>query len=322
MGNYENEYKELEAEKKAAQAAVDQAYGEAISGAEQGYQDQIDALEQYKNTQMELQNQQTNQALKEIEQQRELADKNYQREQSGAYVDWQKQSNKYGADAEAMAASGLANTGYSESSQVRMYNTYQNRVSTARESFTLAMQNYDNAMTNARLQNSSALAEIAFQTLLQQTQLAIQGFQYKNSLVIELANKKQSIDNEYYQRYLDLAKRLEEPETPDLGSGGNISGSGNFDTNLGDKQPNINKSFTLVQYGASAGSGSGEDNSGKLTYSDVAVTAADLRKKGAKPQEIWQYINSIVNSGMYIPNVNVDQDMRELVAGYVGQMGR
>jgi hypothetical protein len=50
--------------------------------------------------------------------------------------------------------------------------------------------NYDNAIKEARLQNSATLAEIAFQTYQKSLELSLQGFQYKNSLISELTDKK------------------------------------------------------------------------------------------------------------------------------------
>ena len=123
-------------------------------------------------------------------------------------VDWQKQSNAYGANAEAMAAQGMAKSGYAESSQVSMYNTYQNRVATAREAYNLAVINYNNSIKDAQLQNNSILAEIAYETLQKQLELSLQGFQYKNQLVLELADKKREINNTYYSRYQDVLKQI------------------------------------------------------------------------------------------------------------------
>ena len=107
-----------------------------------------------------------------------------------------------------MAAAGLQNSGFSESAQVSMYNAYQNRISTARESYMLAIQNYDNSMKDAMLQNSTALAQIAHDALQKQLELALEGFQYKNNLIIEQTNKKLEVENQYYNRYQDVLAQI------------------------------------------------------------------------------------------------------------------
>ena len=164
--NYEDpKFQQVEADKNVAMNEMNNTYDNMISQSDKYYQDQINATKDFANTQQQLQQQNTDFAIEQVEQQKAQAEKDYTKEQSGAYVDWQKQSNQYGATAEAQAAQGLNNTGYSESSQVSMYNTYQNRVATARESYNKAVLNYDNAIKDAQLQNNSKLAEIAFQAL-------------------------------------------------------------------------------------------------------------------------------------------------------------
>ena len=176
--------------------------------AQKYYQAQIDASKQWEAQQRELQNQQTELAISQINQQKEQTTKDYDREQSGAYVDWQKQSNSYGVKAEQQASAGMQNTGYSESSQVSMYNTYQNRVATARESYNTAIQNYNNSIAQARMQNSIALAEISYQALQSQLELSLQGFQYKNQLILDKMDKKTEAQNTYHNYYQDVLNQI------------------------------------------------------------------------------------------------------------------
>jgi len=207
--NYNDErFAKVESDKNAALNEIDKTYGEMIGQSDKYYQDQINTSKEWADKQTQLQNQQTDFAIKKIEQQKEQAKKDYTKEQAGAYVDWQKQSDPYGANAEKMASAGLANSGFSESSQVSMYNTYQNRVASARESYGRAVLNYDNAIKDAWLQNSSVLAEIAYEALQKQLELSLQGFQYKNTLLLEKANKKTEANNTYYQRYQDVLQQI------------------------------------------------------------------------------------------------------------------
>lgn len=207
--NYNDErFKQVEAGKQQALTDVENTYSGMIGETDKYYQAQIDASKEWANTQQQLQQDNTDFAIEQIEQQKAQSQKDYTKEQAGAYTDWQKQSNAYGVNAEQMAQSGLANTGYSESSQVSMYNTYQNRVATARESYNLAIMNYDNAIKDAQLQNNSKLAEIAYTALQQQLELSLQGFQYKNQLIAEQSNKKMEVDNTYYSRYQDVLAQM------------------------------------------------------------------------------------------------------------------
>ena len=207
--NYNDKrFTEVNTQKNQALTELEKTYGGMINDADKYYQAQIDASKQWANTQSEIQKQETEFAIQQVEQQKEQTEKDYTREQQGAYVDWQKQSSQHGVQAEQKAMQGLQNTGYSESSQVSMYNTYQNRVATARESYNTAIQNYNNSITQARLQNNAKLAEIAYQALQSQLELSLQGFQYKNQLVLEKASKKTELENQYYQRYQNVLQQI------------------------------------------------------------------------------------------------------------------
>ena len=207
--NYDDErFKAVENEKQERLNEVNETYNNMVSQSDKFYQDQINAAKDYATTQQDLQNQQTELAINEINQEKEKTRKDYLKEQRGAYTDWQKQSNQYGANAEQMAANGLRNTGYSESSQVSMYNTYQNRVATARDSYNLAVQNYDNKIAEARLANNSKLAEIAYKALQTELELSLNGFQYKNTLLLDQINKQQTISDTYYARWQNVLNQM------------------------------------------------------------------------------------------------------------------
>ena len=211
--NYDIDYNDkrftaVESDKKEALNEVDVTYGNMINSADSYYQKQIDEVKQHEDKMLESQQKQTDFAIAKIEQQIDQTKKDYIKEQSGAYVDWQKQSNPYGVDAEQKAAAGLANSGYSESSIVSMYNTYQNRVATARDVVNRAILDYDNQMNEARLQNSSILAEIAYNALQKRLELSLAGFQYKNTLLLEQANKKLEVEQMYHDRYQDVLEQI------------------------------------------------------------------------------------------------------------------
>lgn len=204
-------FAKVESDKNQDLADLKQVYygdNGIINSSDQFFQNQSAALQNQANEQARIQNEQLGFTIEKIEQQKEQAQKDYLKEQSASYVDWQKQSNQYGTEAEKMASSGLLGTGYSESSQVGMYNTYQNRVATAREVLAQAKLNYDNNMKEAMLQNSAALAEIYSNLYVEQARLALEGFQYKNQLVLDYVNKEIELKNQHYNRYQDVLQQI------------------------------------------------------------------------------------------------------------------
>ncbi len=220
-GNYDYDLQQIEAERNADIAKLDTQFNQAIQETEQTYdrvssQYTIDAndgkttaVEQL----METQQQMADQAVKEIEQQREKSEKDYIKEQAGAYADWKKQSNQYGVNAEKMAMNGLTGSGYSESSQVQMYTAYQARVTSAREVFKQAELDFTNAIANARLQNSAALAQIALDAFERQSEIILAGLSAKQGLLRDWTSQKLAVQSHYdnrYQMVLDQIYREEQ----------------------------------------------------------------------------------------------------------------
>ena len=207
--NLEDErFQTVETERQNELTNVENTYDEMIEQSDGFYNAQVEASKEWAQQQQDILDQQTDFTIEQINQQKEQAEKDYKKEQSGAYTDWQKQSNAYGVNAEQMAASGLTNTGYAESSKVGMYNTYQNRVTATREGFRQATQNFDNAINEARLENNAAKAEIAMQAYLQQTEILMQGFQYKNELMDQLQSQLQAINQRYDTKWKDVYDRI------------------------------------------------------------------------------------------------------------------
>ena len=172
-------------------------YNKVSSGAEDKYNELIEASKNYGEQQAEITQQQTNQTIAEINQNKDKVEKDYIKEQKAGYADYAKQTNAYGTNAEIQASAGLQGSGFSESSKISAYNTYQNRYATAREVYNQAVLNYNNQIAQAQIQNNAQLAEIAFNSLQTQLQLALEGFQYQNELLNNLFNQKLNVSTSY-----------------------------------------------------------------------------------------------------------------------------
>lgn len=190
-------------------------YGNMASTAQGLYQDKQKAIEEWGQTQQKLQQDRTDFTIEQIEQDKAKAEKDYIKEQQGAYADWQKQSNAYGVNAEVMASQGLTGSGYSESSQVAMYTAYQNRVATARESYNNLKLEYDNMIKDAQLQNSSALAEIAYNTLITGLEIELEGFQVNNSLLQQQRSELLSLADSIWTKDFQERQFAREKEVED-----------------------------------------------------------------------------------------------------------
>ena len=165
-------------------------------------------IDEYASQQKTATQAQTDLMLEQINQQKAQQEKDFNKSATGAYTDYQKESNNYGVGAEQRAAGGLQGTGYSESSRTGMFNAYQNRISVAKESYLKAVMNYDNSMKEAMLNNSTKLAEIAYQQLQQSLALSLQSFQYRSQLAKDKLDYTTQMDNTYYGRYQDVLNQI------------------------------------------------------------------------------------------------------------------
>lgn len=169
--NYKTQLDQLDEQEKAALAENEQFYKDQAAASDAAYDREIAGVADWKTQQEGFQNEQNSFELQKIEQQQEQAQQDYEKEQRAAYTDWQKQSAQHGVAAEQMAAAGMTGSGYAESSKVQMYTAYQRRLVAAKESMDRLTISFNNAMEEARLQNNSALAQIAFDAFEKESKL-------------------------------------------------------------------------------------------------------------------------------------------------------
>lgn len=242
--NYnDSRFADVEAQKVEAINSTNTLYDQMINQTDKYYQDQQNAIKNYADTQSKTQQQKTDFAIEKLEQQKAQKQEDYIREQKGAYVDYKKAIDEYGVEAEKQAANGLQNSGYSETSKITAFTTYQNRYGLARQSYERAVLEYDNGIKEAQLANNSALAEIAYNALSQSLELALEGFQYKNQLIQNKVDQLNTVENRFYQRYQDVVNQI------------------NTENALAEQQRQFNLSLSAKNSGGSSGRSSGSSKS-------------------------------------------------------------
>ena len=207
--NYDDErFTQLEQDKQTELNKYNQTYDALIDERNQFTNQQQDLVDQWKQTQDKLANDNLNYQTDLYNQKKEQAEKDFQKESNASYIDYLKENDRYGVSREQMVANGLSNSGYSESSKVSMYNTYQNRVASARQSLNTAKLEFDNAIKEAQLTNNATLAENALTALQQKMQIALEGFNYKDTQTQNKLNWEYNINNNYYDRYKDVESKI------------------------------------------------------------------------------------------------------------------
>lgn len=195
-----------------------------------GYEE-IDNLmnEQYENLdkQQTLQNEIIDKGIQKQQAQIDKQKADYEQEAEktakGLYTDYRKQSNPYGATAEVLASQGLNKSGYAESTQTSMYNTYQRNVTELVNTTRKLKADADFQMNQAFMEADIQKAQSALTLYQQKAQLALTEYdlryrkyrddvadaQWEKSYQLQAQQAQQSQANweREYQLSLEKARR-------------------------------------------------------------------------------------------------------------------
>ena len=207
--NYNDDrFLQLEEEKKNQLEQTNQQFDDLMNEREDLTNQQNDLINKWEQTQSSNLDQQLQFQKDLIEQQKQEAQKAYEQEAKSAYTDYRKETDAYGVSREQQVGAGMGNTGYSESSKVSMYNTYQNRLATSKQTMDKAYIEFDNAIREAQLTNDVTKAENALTALQQKLQIALEGFNYKSEQTQNKLNWQYQIGNDYYNKYQDVQNQI------------------------------------------------------------------------------------------------------------------
>lgn len=163
-------------------------------------------LQQQQEKQEDLTNRQTQLEVNELERQKQQLDRDTIKATRGLYTDYQKQANQYGVEAERQAQMGLANSGYSETSKVNLYNGYQKNVTETLNNSRQLKSDFDFKIAQAREQGNINLGNNALALYQQQMQLLTQEYEMRYQ-----RNRDMVADNQWQQSF-DYQKQRDSVE--------------------------------------------------------------------------------------------------------------
>ena len=292
--NYNDKrFAQVEADKQTAINNANKTYDNMVNQTDAKYNELIQTSKDYATTQQQIQQDNTDFTIEKINQQKDKTTQDYTKEQTGAYVDYQKATDQYGVNAEAMAQNGMSNTGFAESSKIQAFTTYQNRYATARKSYNDAVLNYDNAIKEAQLANNAQLAEIAYQALQTQLEYSLQGFQYKNELLQTKLNTQIQLDSEYNNRYQQVLSQINTENALAEQIRQYNANLALQKQQLAFQQQQASKSSSLK-----SGSSGSSKTSGKTNYSlkNGKTSSSSKLKEGSTNNYRWQSAQELANS--------------------------
>lgn len=152
------------------------------------YNQMLDKSLQQQN---DIVNKQTQMQVDSLGRQKEDIDRETVQQNRALYQDYKKNSNPFGQQAENLAGQGLANSGYAETTQARMYNTYQNNITATLNNARQLKADVDFQINQARQTGDITLAQNALQLYNQRMQLLSQEYDMRNNREQFLYQKQQ-----------------------------------------------------------------------------------------------------------------------------------
>ena len=153
-----------------------------------GYEDidnwrnqQSTLLQQQEAKQNEITQKQTKLNIDELNREKAKIDTDVNKTTSGMYTEYQKQANQYGAEADRQARLGLANSGYAETIQTNLYNTYQKNVTDTLNNARNLKAEFYFQISKARQTGDITLAQNALEIYNQKMQLLTQEYEMRNN---------------------------------------------------------------------------------------------------------------------------------------------
>ena len=140
-------------------------------------------------------------AQNEVNRQKTEIDEEANKQARALFTDYQKQVDPYGVRAEQLQANGLANSGYAESSKVRMYNDYQRNVTSLMTNATKLKSQADFNMNQAYIDADVQKAQNSLALYQQQAQLLLTEYDLKNDRdKFEYQKERDRIADEQWER--------------------------------------------------------------------------------------------------------------------------
>ncbi|MCI8587836.1 MAG: hypothetical protein HFJ49_04415 [Clostridia bacterium] len=135
------------------------------------------ALEQQKN----IINKQTELNVAGLEKNKAEIDQQTNKTNQGLYAQYKKASNPYGVNAEQLYTKGLGNSGYAETTQTNLYNTYQKNITETINNAQKLKSDFDFQISQARQTGDITLAQSALEIYNQKMQLLSQEYELRNN---------------------------------------------------------------------------------------------------------------------------------------------
>ena len=148
-------------------------------------------LDEALKQQNDIVSKQTQMNVDTLERQKQDIEKDAIKTNRALYQDYRKASNPFGQQAENLASQGLGNSGYAETTQANLYNTYQQNITSTLNNARDLKADVDFQIQQARQQGDITLAQNALELYKQRMQLLSEEYDLRNNREQFLYQKEQ-----------------------------------------------------------------------------------------------------------------------------------
>lgn len=167
-----------------------------------------DYANQYLQKNSEMVDAQTNLDINKIEQQKVKAEDTFRKNAKEANKSYIDATNNYGVQAELRAQNGLNNGGYIESKAITRFNEQQKALGTARANTNQAIQELNNSISQAKLENNSKKASYSLEVAKMRLEAQVESLQRQSNLQVQQLEAKQNLNNTYDNLYMQIVDQI------------------------------------------------------------------------------------------------------------------
>lgn len=207
---YQNDsrVKASENARKSALNEVDKVYEQAIANNNTVADKNNEYANQYLQKNSEMLDAQTDLNINKIEQQKVKAEDAFNASAKQANKNYISATNRYGIEAELRAQNGLNSGGYVGMKNLVKFEENQKALGEARANTNQTIQELNNQISQAKIENSSKKAEYSLEVAKMKLNAQIEQLQKQSELMLGQIGLKQEINNTRDSMYLQILDQI------------------------------------------------------------------------------------------------------------------
>lgn len=206
--NTDTRVKNNETARNQALAETNKVYEQALANDATILNKNTDYANQYLQKNNEMVDAQTNLDINKLEQQKTKVESQFDKTAKDINKDYIKSTNRYGIEAETRAQNGLNNGGYIEAKNITKFDTQQRALGTARANTNQAIQELNNSISQAKLENNSKKASYSLEVAKMKLEAEVEALQRQSKLQVQQLESRQNLNNTYDSLYMQIVDQI------------------------------------------------------------------------------------------------------------------